>query len=517
MTGTNYTVATNAQLLGGNLRKRCECEDIDLERLEIRERTREALEETNNIATGRSPSRSIDSIELSGADILELYADSSEHGTEDSIETAELIDAFPIPKAHLKRSITPDIWLDTSLHIPERSDSTEQDDRKSSVTEIYFSPVDVNGCRFELSSPLNSPLTTPTQESFNAAQLVSKSTSTDGDEKRFALHTRQLDRLVKALVNTPMIQERVRKQACPDQGRAMQLPIVDEKLKPAVSFYTLRTQFEQHFPNHLNVMQAPQAKFCGIFLANPNVNGSPICMLSKEYSIGTNSAKVGQCSYINSPQGGSVECSLRLVDGIEDQTSRVRLQIVNQVLERTTSKKKYLLVTDIDVTESFTKAALIELLHASARSKSEDIGRTETAEDLVKTAVEALAHLQPDTCTMQTLTLMSELDRIRSQFLDFYILRTKETHENGVPSRLIVPWVSQGLNQIISLKDGEDLRQLMVGVVGKLGIDRKAFTSRVEWDGENRRIHCVLLVDGSDDPKISWVCYARDGFDIGYW
>ena len=61
-------------------------------------------------------------------------------------------------------------------------------------------------------------------------------------------------------------------------------------------------------------------------------------------------------------------------------------------------------MAEIDVTESFSKAALIELI-AHGDVPLNDI------EAQIKTVIEAFPLLDKQTCAMQSLTHMSELDR----------------------------------------------------------------------------------------------------------
>lgn len=541
MPETDYTVASNEQLLGGNVRKTCECDDVT-------EASKEALERIGVSASEPLAHSPTESLETVGTSILDLYAPSStldtnrssstteridtftdpsrptpqspnagksdlathssKSSTNSSVDTQELIDSFPVPpKLVIQRKTTPDLWLDTEVSEPNASKSAQKDERKASLSDIYFSPLHVSASRCELSSPLSSPLTTPTQQSFDASAQFTGSRSADLNEDGFAVSADQLDRLIGALVDSSMVQDRLQSQRT--YPRTIETCDSESRHAPIASHKDLQQQYESKFRNRWSVIGAPRTRFCGASLVDPSIDGSPICMVSNNSDAATNIARIGELSHIETSKGRSVQCSLHAVSGLNNEQCKVRLQLVNKVLGRTTGKLKYLLVATIDVTESFTKAALFEVLNTT-QARPEEINQVEIA-------IQSIPKLRSHTCTMQTLTLMSELDRIRDQFVDFYMVQTRGTHENGVPSRLAVPFVSEGLHFCLSVEDGEDLRHLIVGIIGKFAGDGKAFASILEWDGKQRRIHCIPLVDECKHVKLSWVCFARDGFDIGYW
>ena len=101
MTGNKYTVASNEQLLGGNLRKACKCDD------EIAEASIEALEQVDISAPEPASQSPADSFNTVSTGLIDLYARSS-WDTIQSINTAELIDAFPDPPSPALQSSNTD-------------------------------------------------------------------------------------------------------------------------------------------------------------------------------------------------------------------------------------------------------------------------------------------------------------------------------------------------------------------------------------------------------------------------
>lgn len=498
MPETGYTVASNDQLFGGNLKKKCTCSD-----------TAEAAGVEISVEGPRpqSPSEPLTTL---GTDLLDLYGMSSASSNGPSTDTYELLTSFPVPpRLTIRRATTPDIWLDTEASEPSTSDYAEHDERQSSLTDIYFSPLHISGSRCELSSPLNSPLTTPTQRSFDASVRRMKSGSAEDERHTLALSAEELSRLVEGLVNSDMVQVRLSSKRS-RRSRMEPLSESETHREVATNPRDLQRAYESTFRNRLSDIRAPKARFCGVRLVDSSIEGSPTCMISKDTDADTDFLRIGDLSCTDGFHKSSVECSLRISTGTKDQPCRVLLQVTNKVLQRTSGKLKYLLIASIDVTEGFTKAALFEFLKASTLPLFHQTDR-------ISTATQYIANLRSDACTMQTLILLSELSRIRDQFVDFYVVRATESHENGVPSRLTVPLVSEGLYTSMCAEDGEDLRYLIVGMLGRYAADGQAFTSTIEWDGEERRVRCVPLIDVDDWSMTSWVCFARDGFDIGDW
>ena len=314
----------------------------------------------------------------------------------------------------------------------------------------------------------------------------------------------------------------------------------------------LQQQFEQNFARHASVTKVPETKVDGFAIVNPAVENAPICFVSR---ADADECQVGECSHIELPFGTAVDCHLQVEPAEEtpDGTrSRVILQILNQVLWRSSGKRAYVAAAEIDVTEAFTKAALMELLAFSNRAhavsdkfdtislvskascaSNEEVDWFEIANSLqlsdrtdetLQKASGAFASLTGESCTMQTLSLTSHLARLKSQHEDFLILRGREFYDNGIPSRLGVPWISQHLDQrswgengeedMMSKGSAEQFQEKLIGAVGPFFADDEPLTVKMKLQGVEKRVYCVPLADGIEEKTVSWVCFVRDEFDV---
>jgi hypothetical protein len=224
----------------------------------------------------------------------------------------------------------------------------------------------------------------------------------------------------------------------------------------------------------------------------------------------------------------------------------VFLQLTAAVLVRKTGKKIYSMVTEIDVTGSFRKAAFTELVEQAGydpdnvrlevaegmvrQGSNESIDwcavadeprSTDDITDIVNVAVEMITNLEPETCVIQTLTLMSELARIKRKYQDFVFVQCHDHHENGVPSRMSVPWISDHLNATtgegreISAGAMSTFRFHMIDITAKRSIQPEPFTVKVPLARQQKSVHFVPVLDGASEKNAGWVCFLRDISDVG--
>ncbi|KAF2169120.1 hypothetical protein M409DRAFT_20348 [Zasmidium cellare ATCC 36951] len=402
----------------------------------------------------------------------------------------------------------------------------------------------------------------------------------------------QLDQLVTGLAKAPMIQKDVRKHwwdvdDIPDDETVSSFSAVS--IPTLTSASTLYSSFYSHPNDHLASDQRPSKErrntpdaaftrgipsakkptttpttapsFNGIALADPKIHGSPI-----RYVSSTHPLPVGSCSFVQVPYGVDVECTLRVEPRSSNTPSRVILQCVNQVVDRKTGTKTHLLLASEDVTSNVQKAALAEFATftktplsniecttsptAPSPFSSPSIDWIAIADDLQRTSEtnalidSALHHfttaLTPTTAHMATHTLLSTLERIKDQHLDFMILQPTAWRENGVPRGVRVPWVSQRLWKDWYAEGeggvgvGEAARGFREGVVGAVAKAEKnkrknhtngggdggegyveEFTTTVKWEDERLVVKCVPLGDGgSSGTGVVWACFVRGMFDI---
>lgn len=118
--------------------------------------------------------------------------------------------------------------------------------------------------------------------------------------------------------------------------------------------------------------------FKRLAITDPNINGQPIRFLSPDFVSGTNSLKIGSCTFLNLAYGVDVECGLR-IEPLPSKNSKnkastnttsqeVILQIVQRVVRVKDGASAWLLCSETDVTSSFTADVQVELSAAAAAS-----------------------------------------------------------------------------------------------------------------------------------------------------
>lgn len=453
--------------------------------------------------------------------------------------------------------------------------ATRKSRRASQVTEIYFSPIDVNRHRISFTDPIQQPedYRTPTQERddderrWRAAEKQRKRdtpTTDDQPREKLMLAPEQVDRLVKALAESPLLHIHVTKQWWDETGSEVatvlsedDVPSLSSGSAPSpTSFYSQPNHgfangqssppwssgpndftSEEEYPDNSEskkfASQHARPHFGGIAMIDPKVHGSPVRFMSQGYQLGANVLQVGHCTFLNIPYGATVQSNLRIEPpSAKSINCRVMLQVVNQVLERRSDSKSYLVVAELDVTDSFIKAALrelsahsglslhdIDILTPGVRAKHRDdldwsalADEIETSlflRDIVEAAARSFAHLTAETCAMQTLTLMSELQRLKVQHQDFFVLRPTAFHPNGMMAGVSVPWISHHLATLLA--DDDDtarlLRERVVVAVTEGLLDRKAFDTKIWWGDRMRSVHCVPLYEGADGKMAAWTAF----------
>ncbi|KAK0868233.1 hypothetical protein LTS02_003754 [Friedmanniomyces endolithicus] len=504
-------------------------------------------------------------------------------------------EALPTSTPRLRRQKTRiDISVSTAADSPlSSSPSSDASDssrsrRDNKVSRIYFSPIDVNDSVVSFTDPYISepspppeetPLT-PTQERYDdelrrtdaAEQSPPTSTTThEAPKPRLMLKPEQVDRLVKALAECPLLHVHVSKQwwdagdvseATSEASGSDATPsltgsspsrstlssaqhsqsLVPEQQQRSASVLE-GDEFAREYPNHPKAKAATKQKFGGIAIVDPKVHGSPTRYVSKAYRLGATTVNVGQCTFLNLPYGTTVQSHLRIEPASSRNSNcRVMMQVVNQVLERRSGHKTFLLVAELDVTESFTRAALMELAaHVDmslddiellapgikAMHRDEQLDWCALADELqtscaitdaVESAAGSFARLTAETCTMQTLTLLSELERLKRRHQDFLVLRPTGYHDNGVMSGVHIPWTSQHLDQLLFDSEPRHIRgeaskaarllrdRVAAAVAAECGA-AKAFDSQVWWGDMMRLVHCVPLMDRPEGRPAAWVAF----------
>ncbi|KAI6879681.1 hypothetical protein KC334_g16955, partial [Hortaea werneckii] len=448
MTGTGYTVASSAQLLGSKAPKRREALSSYSNRMaeiDTQHRETSTLKQRDHIRAIRfsepSATPAADREGASGENggqgrasssnanfsdntlPATLYTPAAEHtaytgdilsakAARKKVDVAELPAVRPqerrpaatLPAKHTDRIARttgvgalaridtlgttppiPSINVDDTTGLSRSASKTSR--RNSQVAEFYFSPIQVNS-RIGFSDPIPSSqddkddnddeVLTPTQARYDEqvqadkgpqhdhSMLPSPRSCRSGRPERpgpkIILTAAQVDRLVKALAESPLLTCHVKRQwwdesSDDDKSISEGTPslssgsgsgstalyshenkaFLSEPRSPSTSQAILEEEFAQNFPDHPKAKHPAQhaaaavrtTKFGGISLVDPKVHGTPIRFVTEGYRLGANVLQVGACTFMNIPYGTTVQSNLRVeppsnVSG----NARVMLQVV---------------------------------------------------------------------------------------------------------------------------------------------------------------------------------------------
>lgn len=441
---------------------------------------------------------------------------------------------------------------------------------RSDKIEIYFSPVSMTGQHFQLSDPLPTPELTSAQYNDVEAAWAAATTNAPPPNTlplrnaniKWSLRAENLDRLVVALASAPMIQSHVQGETwdptrtrIPDRPSFMSLRSTLRDLNArdsAVALPSVTGSAGILSPGRpIDLTRSPQAHFAGLAIMEPKARAAELSFWSQRFVRKGQILHNGKSRYLNIPfdSTSTTDCRLRVQTGAlwsGKPSITVFLQLTASVLVRKTGKKIYSIVTEIDVTESFRKAAFTELVeqagydldnvaldmtegvvrHGSNGSidwcaVADEPGPVDDITDIVNVAVEMITNLEPETCAMQTLTLMSELARTKRKYQGFVFVQCHEHHENGVPSRMSVPWISDHLNatsgkdRTILSDDMSTFRFHMIDITAKRSIQPEPFTVKVPLAGEQKSVHFVPVLNSASEKNTGWGCFLRDISDVG--
>ncbi|EME82767.1 uncharacterized protein MYCFIDRAFT_80375 [Pseudocercospora fijiensis CIRAD86] len=475
---------------------------------------------------------------------------------------------------------------------PSGSSTSSGSGRSRQKDDIYFTPVDVTRSQIFLSSPVSSPSASPDSPTLpretddddecptpRASRALSRRPSqvyVGGVEKlnikddALKITPVQLDQLVVALAKSRMLVKHVSGDwwdldDVPDDESVVS-SFSQVSLPTLTSASTLYTRQNENFVNDQRNTNSSQSQgqmprvaaqngaFGGVALCDTKVHGTPVRFVSKNYRHGSSILDVGTCTYLSVTYGTEVECALSIEAPSNGSSgTRIVLQCKTQVVDRKSGKQVYTLMAEEDVTKGFIKAALAELAEARGKAyddikiaspsqdsatESPDIDWVEFADelqaaadvsDLVDETAAIFKTLESETASMQTLTLMSSLDRIKENYEDFLILRPIAFHDNGLPSSMRLPWVSQRLytdwyqskkigdDEVApgDTQEAQDFQACIVANVAKQGAKAQAFDCEAYWGEHNKQyLHCVPLMENSEGHCDAWACFVRGEFII---
>lgn len=367
---------------------------------------------------------------------------------------------------------------------------------------------------------------------------------------RLVLNGRQLDRLVSAFVDSRLLKEGVGRRWWERGGPPATTfsPQAQQKSKN-------QTQLSCH-PNALitgNGSRAlapsplPEPELMGTALADPNIHGAPIHSYSPGYKLGSNTVRVGACTFLNLPYGSSSSGNLRIeppsrnskmnhTQSKETTGCRITYQNATALLDRQTKRQVWLLVNEYEITASVTQAALSELQNRlgadaiievsnptsehQAPREEEEIDWTHLASsaqksyaltDQLELVASSFKHLNASTCAPETRALLSQLEGLRRRHQKTLILRPVGLYDSLVdrPGQLVrfgKAWGSERFwdDEGEGEGSGDGMGRVLAGVVARRGGEgERGF----EVEIEGGRVGVVPLVEGDEGREVvGWVC-----------
>jgi len=495
--------------------------------------------------------------------------------------------------------ITPPISLTIGRTDSRRERKASHTPTSSAGSEIYFSPIDATRSQVFLSSPQPSPPISPADapkqddEQAKIGEVVVKKVaelaietasakepemveiagigrSIDGHKVTLTLA--HVDRITTVLARAPLVQMRVRGSHLDALPENMISPTTDHTPDNNDNKTTTPTGLPTPPPSEASTSYPYSTG--GIALLNTTITGAPIFLTS------TDTFTPGKCTHLSLPYGLSTTSTLRIEPA---QTAQAESKIILQSLfatfdRKTHARAEFTLLAETDVTPSFARAALTELAAAqkitlddieirtpsAAQSYSPDgesidwcaIGQEgdvrSPASDVVHETLEAFASsssstanaaapFSAETCTMQTLTLLSELSRLQTAHATFLVLQPTRFDAQGALAGVKIPLVSGNLQERFEKMGGSSSSSTSIssaastassshgGLKGRLFREaviaavapRLAFGEELETfvalgKGMGRvRARCVPMFGGEGLVE-KWICFLGSEFDVPY-
>ncbi|KAM0695244.1 hypothetical protein Q7P36_005600 [Cladosporium allicinum] len=514
------------------------------------------------------------------------------------LETPRKIQKLPTIEKRISQYyeyITPPISLGLGRTGSRRDRKASHTPTSSGGSDIYFSPIDANKSSAFLSSPQPSPPDSPSENTLNGNVIrdgrmgeVAKKIATlvvetapvkqpemaeiagigrTLDNRKMTLTLAHVDRVTTALALAPLVQKSVRGSYFDDETA--------EASDEPVALDSSPTDLPTPPPSESSVTEittTPQ-EFGGIALIDTNIEGAPVSLAS------TDAFDIGKCTHLSLPSGLSASSTLRVErPSFAGAESKIILRSLFTTLDRKTSERALTLVAETDVTTSFARAALTELAHAQSltlddieiatptaggtiysldesidwcrvgEGKETDLIITSPVTDVLDGSMARISALSAESCTMQTLTLISELARLQKTHATFLVLQPTRHDSNGELAGVKIPFVSEDLRQRFVLMSkakpsasasdgpsssttsiastaststrggarGRQFREAVIATVAPSFVHEEEFEEFVVLEGGRIRVRarCVPLSDGRKIEK--WVCFLGGEYDVPY-
>lgn len=479
--------------------------------------------------------------------------------------------------------ITPPVSLDVGRTGSRRERKASHTPTSSAGSDIYFSPIDATRSQVFLSSPQPSPPITPSDDpqqgtpvaSYEdglvekAASLViepstakqpemveSAGIGASVEDGKMTLTLAHVDRVTLALAQAPLVQLRVRGSHFDTITEA----VTSQPFDIAEDSNTTPTALPTPPPSEASVCD----EFGGIALIDTSIEGAPVSLAS------TDAFTPGKCTHLSLPYGLSTTSRLRIEPAlISNAESKIILQSLFVTLDRKTNARDLTLLAETDVTPSFARAALTELAEAHSLTlddleiltpiapcspdESIDWCNLDQEDDDVAPVTSPVTNvldeitssfastLSAETCTMQTLTLLSELARLQTAHRTFLILQPTRFDAQGGLAAVKIPLISTALRQRFEQMGGNHssgsstgsdsaiwtpsinggskgrlFREAVIAAVGPRFKFGEEFETFVILEGGKVRVRarCVPLAAGEVIEK--WVCFLGGEYDVPY-
>lgn len=473
--------------------------------------------------------------------------------------------------------ITPPVSLGIGRSGSRRERKASHTPTSSADSDIYFSPIDASRSQVFLSSPQPSPPITPSvvnkKEASKPAQveevadrfesLVIETSSAKQadmveiagigrsiDNRRLTLTLAHVDRISTALALAPLIQMRVRRSYLDTLPSNMTATASDKAMETKATSNADTSALPTPPPSEASSID----EVGGIALIDTTIEGAPITLTSTEAFM------PGKCTHLSIPYGLSTTNRLRIEPATTSASeSKIILQSLFAALNRKTGVQDFTLLAETDVTHSFARAALTELALAqnmtlddleirtptAAYSPDESIdwcnldqpdNATSPVTDILNETSSAFSStLSAETCTMQTLTLLSELQRLQKAHSTFLVLQPTRYDAQGALAGVKFPLISQALRQRFAKMDtssgtgsstsssssgglkGRLFREAVIAAVAPRFVREEEFETCVTLESGKVKVRarCVPLFDAGESIE-RWACFLGGEYDVTY-
>ncbi|QIW97543.1 hypothetical protein AMS68_003061 [Peltaster fructicola] len=349
--------------------------------------------------------------------------------------------------------------------------------------------------------------------------------------EQLTITVEQLDQVISALVRAPLITSSLQNQHLSFATSQQTSGIFNLSNKQFI------TRTAQEFAPDLHLFNGRSG---GVSMIDTGTADGAVLYTSA--ICDTNSLKSGDRIQIDLPDDLPSAVRLEyLPPNSNGMSSKVTLQSIHAVYARRTDSLSHHLSIEEDLTHAFTKAALAELARissvpvddikivddvATAFNKNsvdwsviaDALLASGESVDLVDQTLMEIRSLDATLCAMQTLTLLSEISRLKSCNRNFLVLQLVRDNESGKVEKTTVPYWSQSIwssfdarkADVDVLKVAKDFIHSVVKAVYPCPYMLEEFAIS-DASGFTKIFRCLPLYDdGGKTPK-AWAVFIEPG------